>query len=95
MGKIRNRTVKNVAKKILRMYPTKISTDFEKNKTEIQQIAQIYSKKLRNQIAGYLVTLHKISSRPKRVRVRRTEEKKPRDTSRSRGRGRGSGRSRR
>jgi small subunit ribosomal protein S17e len=92
MGRIRNKTVKTAARKIHMMYPDRITADFEKNKVRIQEIAQIYSKKLRNQIAGYLVTLHKIRLRPKRTRPRKTEDKPRSDRSKGRGRGRGRGR---
>jgi small subunit ribosomal protein S17e len=90
MGKIRNKSVKNAARKIYRMFPDRITPDFGENKVKIQDIAKIYSKKLRNKIAGYLVTLQKQKSRPRLIVKRKREEEKPeRRGGSGRGRGRG------
>ena len=57
IGKIRTETVKRLANKIQGKYPTKFTTDFEKNKLLLNVIAIIPSKRLRNQIAGYITRL--------------------------------------
>lgn len=61
MGRIRTRKVKVLAKEILEKYPDKVSADFELNKHFVGEIlvGQV-SKKLRNQVAGYLTRLIKI-----------------------------------
>lgn len=42
------------------MYPDSFTTDFETNKRLVEQFTDVESKKVRNRIAGYLVTLVKI-----------------------------------
>ncbi len=94
MGRIRIKTVKSVAKKIIQAYPTQIKSDFSANKLKLPELAQILSKKLRNKIAGYLVALNKAKSMPKRIRVRPEEQERGREGSRERFRERPGGGSR-
>lgn len=86
MGRIRIKTIKSVGKKIIQMFPDKISSEFQQNKAKLPEMAQIGSKKLRNKIAGYLVALNKAKSMPKRPRVRPQESEKPREGGRERSR---------
>ena len=60
MGRIKTRKVKVLAKGILEKFPDKVSADFELNKQLVGEIlvGQV-SKKLRNQIAGYITRLVK------------------------------------
>ena len=60
MGSIRPRYIKNAAKALLQYYPEEFTTDFETNKRLVEQYTDVASKKVRNRIAGYLVTLVKI-----------------------------------
>jgi small subunit ribosomal protein S17e len=39
---------------ILEKYPDRFSEDFERNKEELEKIAIITSKQLKNEIAGYI-----------------------------------------
>ncbi|TFF86415.1 MAG: 30S ribosomal protein S17e [Promethearchaeota archaeon] len=54
MGKIRTETIKRIAHDVRDKYPNKFTTDFEKNKLLLDEIAIIPSKTLRNRIAGYI-----------------------------------------
>jgi len=63
MGKVRTSVVKRTARKILELYPDRVSLSFEENKKLVQEVVDVKSKKLRNQIAGYLTHLVKIKKR--------------------------------
>ncbi len=63
MGKVRIALVKRTARKLLELYPHEVSTDFEKNKELVNKYVYLKSKKLRNQIAGYLTHLAKLRAR--------------------------------
>ena len=58
MGRVKTRKVKVLAKEIMERFPDRVSADFELNKLLVGEIltGQI-SKKLRNQIAGYITRL--------------------------------------
>ncbi len=60
MGRIKTRKVKVLAKEILEKFPDRVSADFELNKQLVGEVlvGQV-SKKLRNQIAGYITRLVK------------------------------------
>lgn len=42
------------------LYPDTFTEDFETNKRLVEQLTDVMTKKVRNRIAGYLVTLIKI-----------------------------------
>ncbi len=65
MGKVRPTIVKRTARKLLEMYPDLFTRDFEHNKKVVAQLIEYRSKKLRNQIAGYITHLIKIRERRK------------------------------
>ena len=54
MGKVRSALVKRTARKLLESYPDVFTGDFEHNKRVVAQLIEYRSKKLRNQIAGYI-----------------------------------------
>ncbi|MFX0107028.1 MAG: 30S ribosomal protein S17e [Candidatus Hodarchaeota archaeon] len=60
MGSVRPRYIKNAAKNLLVLYPDTFTEDFETNKRLVEQLTDVMTKKVRNRIAGYLVTLIKI-----------------------------------
>lgn len=64
MGKVRISLVKRTARKLLVMYPNIFGADFEHNKQVVSKLCTTYSKKVRNQIAGYVTHLVKIMQRP-------------------------------
>ncbi|MCX8184586.1 MAG: 30S ribosomal protein S17e [Sulfolobales archaeon] len=63
MGKIYTSLIKRSARKLMEMYPGEVSEDFEKNKELVAKYVDVKSKKLRNQIAGYLTRLVKLSKK--------------------------------
>ena len=63
MGKVRTALVKRTARRLLAMYPDKFTLDFEHNKRVVSELINVSSKKLRNQIAGYITHLLKVKKR--------------------------------
>jgi len=63
MGKVRTLLVKRTARRLLELYPDEVSTSFEENKELVKKYVYLKSKKLRNQIAGYLTHLAKLRAR--------------------------------
>lgn len=63
MGKIRPDYIKKPAKEILKLYSNLITTDFETNKKFVDEYIEVSTKRMRNKLAGYLVTLKKNESR--------------------------------
>ena len=60
MGRIKTKLTKRVSLKLFKNSPESFSsTDYAKNKTKVDSSLEIYSKKLRNVIAGYLTRLKK------------------------------------
>jgi len=60
VGKVRTSLVKRTARKLLEKYPDLFTRDFEHNKRVVSALIEYRSKKLRNQIAGYITHLIKI-----------------------------------
>ncbi len=67
MGKIRIRLVKRTARELLEKYPDLFTRDFEHNKRVVSRLIETPSKKLRNQIAGYIT--HLVAIRMKREKA--------------------------
>lgn len=67
MGKVRTALIKRTAKKLLATYPDYFNEDFEHNKKVVRTIVDIQSKRVKNQIAGYITRLVKIYKREGRV----------------------------
>lgn len=65
MGKIRTRMVKRIARQILERYPGLFARDFEHNKKAVSSLIEVQSKKLRNQIAGYVTHLIAVENKRK------------------------------
>lgn len=63
MGKVRTKLVKRIARELLERYPDLFTRDFNTNKQLVSKLAIIPSKKLRNQIAGYITHLVAISAK--------------------------------
>ncbi|MES1914906.1 MAG: hypothetical protein MHM6MM_006931 [Cercozoa sp. M6MM] len=59
MGRVRNKLVKSAARDIVCKYYNKLTYDFHTNKKIIDEIAIVPSKRVRNQIAGYVTHLMK------------------------------------
>lgn len=75
MGKVRSALVKRTARRLLEMYPDVFTGDFEHNKRVVSQLIEFKSKKLRNQIAGYITHVVNASlKRRSRVQEKGIEE---------------------
>ena len=59
MGRIKPKFVKLNAMRLIDTYPDKFSEDFDANKEAIKELNIISSKKVRNQMAGYITRLIK------------------------------------
>jgi small subunit ribosomal protein S17e len=57
MGRIKTSFVKHVARELAERYPDKFSNDYEQNKKDLSVVMNFESKRMRNIVAGYLVTL--------------------------------------
>merc|ERR1712170_255269 len=59
MGRVRTKTIKKAAKKIVESYYSRLTSDFQINKRIIQEITDTPTKKTRNKIAGFVTHLMK------------------------------------
>ena len=62
MGKVRPDHVKKLARKLLEKLPNRFNSNFENNKTIVENFTNVNSRKIRNRVAGYITHLVKISS---------------------------------
>ncbi len=60
MGKVRPKYIKSLARRLLELYPDKFTSDFEHNKRMVSSLADIPSKRVRNQVAGFITHLVKM-----------------------------------
>ena len=54
LGNVKPSFIKRIAKGLLKEYYDEFSEDFEKNKVLVANLTTIYSKIMRNRIAGYI-----------------------------------------
>jgi small subunit ribosomal protein S17e len=54
LGNVRTDQVKRTARELVRRFPDKFSDNFEENKLLVGKLVQGPSRKVRNQIAGYI-----------------------------------------
>jgi small subunit ribosomal protein S17e len=73
MGRIRSTLIKRTGGVILAKNPDKFKDDFQTNKLNLKEAADIHSKKLRNVIAGYIAHLYKKESKKKSIYVKKLE----------------------
>lgn len=78
MGRIKNKIVKRATREIVEKFYGKLTEDFYLNKKIIEQVTDVTSKKIKNQIAGYTTRVYKkIQHKPvKGVSLRLQEEQR-------------------
>ena len=59
MGRIKTQLIKRIAIKLFDKHKPELKDNFEQNKQIVGQVTDIQSKKLRNNLAGYLTRLVK------------------------------------
>lgn len=57
LGKVRTKMIKRTARELLEKYPDLFIWDFEHNKKVVSRLVNTRSKRIRNQIAGYITHL--------------------------------------
>jgi len=57
LGKVRPDQVKKPAREILTRYHERFTTSFEENKKILDQVARVYSPRMKNRIAGYITRM--------------------------------------
>ena len=56
-GRVRTKTIKRAARKIIEKYYNRLTLDFDINKRVIDEVAVVPTKRMRNKIAGFLTHL--------------------------------------
>ncbi|MCW4046556.1 MAG: 30S ribosomal protein S17e [Candidatus Bathyarchaeota archaeon] len=54
MGKVKTEQIKRIGKELMKLYPTRFSSSFDDNKRMVNLLARGVTKRVRNQIAGYI-----------------------------------------
>ncbi len=57
MGNIRTSQIKRLSKQIVRDFHDQLNTDFQNNKHVVEEVCTAMSKRMRNQIAGYVTNI--------------------------------------
>ena len=60
MGRIKTKQIKRISSDLIENYDSEFRTDYLENRSRVEQLANIKSKKLRNVIAGYVTRLKKM-----------------------------------
>ena len=62
MGRIRTKFTKRLVDELLAKHGEKFTDDFNKNKLVVQELSDVKTKKIRNQLAGYATKKVKLST---------------------------------
>ena len=62
MGKIRPTYIKRIAEDLVKKFPDKFTADFIHNKKMVDELADVFTIKMRNRIAGYIARYVKQSA---------------------------------
>jgi len=54
LGSIKQLHIKNIATELLKRFPDQFKEDFQHNKKKVEELTDVNSKFVRNQIAGYI-----------------------------------------
>jgi small subunit ribosomal protein S17e len=78
VGQVKTLYVKHLAKTLVEKYPGRFTDKFDKNKKELDKLVKMESKKIRNEVAGYIVDVIKMQSKPKGMEItyRPTEDRR-------------------
>ena len=57
MGNIRTSQIKRISKQIVRDFHDQLNNDFQNNKHVVEEVCSTMSKKMRNNIAGYVTNI--------------------------------------
>ncbi len=57
MGRIKTKLIKRVSKSLVARYGERFKENFEENKKVVAELTRIPSKKLRNNVTGYVTRL--------------------------------------
>jgi small subunit ribosomal protein S17e len=74
MGKVRTKLVKRVARLLFEKYPDLFTRDFQHNKLVVSRLVGVSSKKLRNQVAGYITHLVSITQKVRKTTMEEAVE---------------------
>merc|ERR1711970_51408 len=80
MGRVRTKTVKKASRRIIEKYYTKLGLDYYTNARIVEEVAIIPTKRLKNQIAGFIThTMKRIQKGPVRgISIKLQEEERER-----------------
>jgi len=62
LGRVKTGIVKRISRSLLEKYPSLFTADYEKNKQLVNRMVASDSKKLKDQIAGYITHLVRLQS---------------------------------
>ncbi len=65
MGRVKQDLIKRFAREVLEKHPEAFTLDYDANKKALDEMATFHSKRLRNQVAGYI-------SRTKHIEVEKS-----------------------
>jgi small subunit ribosomal protein S17e len=68
MGKVRPHYIKKLARKLVKRFPNRFNSDFKNNKRMVIALTDVTSKRIRNQVAGYVTQLAKTKDHQNKVK---------------------------
>ena len=62
MGRVKTAAIKKFSKLLYQKHMDKFTSDFQENKRILEELAVVESKKIKNQLVGYITRLIKITA---------------------------------